>query len=246
MIRITKLSKRFRRLQVLQGITCSFEKGQVISLLGPNGSGKTTLIKSILGMVRPDEGTIEVNGTAIGKDPSYRSGIGYMPQIGRFPDNMRVKQLFDMVSEIRNIKEENLDMDLLLRLKVPDLYDKKMRTLSGGMRQKVSAALAFLFNPDCLILDEPTAGLDPLAAEIFKEKVQQQRELGKLVLITSHVLSDLEELTTHVLYLTEGKMQFFESLNDLLSRTGEKKLSRAIAKQMIESTSLSPSTIASC
>lgn len=243
MIRITQLSKRFRRLQVLQDISCQFEKGQVISLLGPNGSGKTTLIKSILGMVRPDKGSIEVNGRLIGKDPSYRSAMGYMPQIGRFPDNMRVKQLFDLVRELRNAREESLDLDLVRDLKLPDLYDKKMRTLSGGMRQKVSAALAFLFNPDCLILDEPTAGLDPLAAEIFKEKVRQQREQGKLVLITSHVLSDLEELTTHVLYLTEGRMCFFESLNDLLARTGENKLSRAIAQQMIETPKQGPSTI---
>ncbi len=240
MILIDHLSKNFRRLPVLQDISCNLEKGQVISLLGPNGSGKTTLIKCILGMVQPDAGTIQVNGEAIGKDPAYRSVIGYMPQIGRYPDHMRVKQLFDMVIELRKASKESLDIDLLNELKVPALYDKKMRTLSGGMRQKVSAALAFLFDPECLILDEPTAGLDPIAAEIFKEKVHRERDRGKLVLITSHVLSDLEELTTHVLYLREGRKEFHESLPVLLERTGEPKLSRAIARLMGAHPSIEP------
>lgn len=232
MILIDHLSKKFRRLPVLQDISCRLEKGQVISLLGPNGSGKTTLIKSILGMVQPDSGNIRVNEVMVGKEPSYRSCIGYMPQIGRYPDNMRVKQLFDMITELRHAREQDLDTDLIKALKIPAMYDKKMRTLSGGMRQKVSAALAFLFDPECLILDEPTAGLDPVAAEIFKEKVHGERDRGKLVLITSHVLSDLEELTTHVLYLRDGKKEFHESLPALLERTGENKLGRAVAQLM--------------
>lgn len=107
-----------------------------------------------------------------------------------------------------------------------------MRTLSGGTRQKVSAAVAFLFNAPILILDEPTAGLDPLASEILKEKILEEKNKNKLILITSHILSDLEEFTTHIMYMQEGKMQFFKEISVLQEETGEVKLGKAIARVM--------------
>lgn len=232
MIRIEQISKRFRRLQVLDDISAVFEKGQVVSLIGPNGSGKTTLIKCILGMVRPDKGTILVNGEKINGDPAYRAQIGYMPQIGRYPDNMKIAQLFRMVQDIRNIPDAQTDRELLQQFELEKIGQKSMRTLSGGTRQKVSAALAFLFDPAILILDEPTAGLDPLSAEILKNKILTEKNKGKLILITSHILSDLDELTTHILYMQEGKMQFFKDMETLQEETGELRLGRAIARIM--------------
>ena len=230
MIHIEQVYKKFRRLQVLDQISARFTAGQVIALIGPNGSGKTTLIKCILGMVRPDKGTIRVKDQLVNGDPGYRRFIGYMPQIGRYPDNMKVGQLFDMMKKIRGI--ESVDTDLLTRFEIPKIYEKPMRTLSGGTRQKVSAALAFLFDPPVLILDEPTAGLDPLSSETLKEKILLEKKKNKLILITSHVLSDLEELTTHIMYLQDGKMQFLKDLETLQEETGEIKLSKAIAKLM--------------
>src|SRR5207237_9494798 len=109
------------------------------------------------------------------------------------------------------------------------IVDKSMRSLSGGTRQKVSAALAFLFDPQILILDEPTAGLDPLSSEILKTKIAAEKSKGKLILITSHILSDLEDLTTDVMYLQEGKLIFFKSIGALRAETGEEKLGKAIA-----------------
>jgi Cu-processing system ATP-binding protein len=232
MIRIEKLEKRFKKLRVLNQISVVFNKGQVISLIGPNGSGKTTLIKSILGMVKPDAGKIFVNDHIITGDPEYKRNIGYMPQIGRYPDNMRVGQLFEMMQGIRGVRDSALDTDLFSKFNIGNILDKPMRTLSGGTRQKVSATLAFLFNPDILILDEPTAGLDPLSSEILKEKILAEKRKGKLILITSHILSDLEELTTHVMYLQDGSMQFLKELETLQEETGELKLSKAIAKVM--------------
>lgn len=232
MIRIEDISKRFRKLQVLDHISALFEKGQVVSLIGPNGSGKTTLIKSILGMVKPDSGKILVNGQQINGDPSYREQIGYMPQIGRYPDNIRIGQLFNMLQNIRNTPEDKTDRDLITHFELEKIADKPMRTLSGGTRQKVSAAIAFLFNPSILILDEPTAGLDPLAAEILKNKILTEKSRGKLILITSHILSDLDELTTHIMYLQEGKMQFFKDMETLQEETGELRLGKAIARIM--------------
>jgi Cu-processing system ATP-binding protein len=232
MIRIKNISKRFKKLQALDNISAEFQKGQVVSLIGPNGSGKTTLIKCILGMVKADSGAIHVNEMQINGDPSYRSQIGYMPQIGRYPDNMKVGQLFKMLKNIRNNSLNELDLDLLISYQLKDIFEKPMRTLSGGTRQKVSAALAFYFNPDILILDEPTAGLDPLSSEMLKEKIIAEKNKNKLVLITSHILSDLDELTTHVMYMQEGKMQFLKDIETLHEETGETRLGKAIARIM--------------
>lgn len=232
MIRIDRIYKKFGKLQVLENISADLKRGQVIALIGPNSSGKTTLIKSILGMVRPDSGKFWVNDRLINGDPSYRKDIGYMPQIGRYPDNMKVGHLFEMMKKIRNVKEESIDSELVFKFDIQQIYEKSMRTLSGGTRQKVSAALAFLFDAPILILDEPTAGLDPLSSEILKEKILAEKKKNKLILITSHILSDLEELTTHVMYLQEGKLQFFKELAALQEETGEIKLGKAIARIM--------------
>jgi len=232
MIRVEHINKKFKKLLALNDINAQFEKGQVISLIGPNGSGKTTLIKSILGMVRADSGKIFFNDELINGDPSYRSQIGYMPQIGRYPDNMKVGQLFKMLRNIRNVPENKIDEELIEKFDLKKIFDKPMRTLSGGTRQKVSAALAFLFDPGVLILDEPTAGLDPLSSEILKEKILKEKSKNKLILITSHILSDLDELTTHIIYLQEGKLEFFKEIDQLREETGEIKLGKAIARIM--------------
>src|SRR6476620_8889858 len=228
MLAIQNINKRFKKLQALDNINAEFNKGQVISLIGPNGSGKTTLIKSILGLVRPDNGLITFNSVPVTEDVAYRSNIGYMPQIGRYPDNMKIGQLFSMIKNLRNTAKV-LDEELYFKFKLDTLLDKSMRALSGGTRQKVSAALAFLFDPEVLILDEPTAGLDPLSSEILKEKILAEKEKGKLILITSHILSDLEELTTDILYLQDGKEIFYKSMKALCEETGETRLSKAIA-----------------
>jgi len=231
MIRLTNVNKRFKKLHALKDINIQLNKGQAVSLIGPNGSGKTTIIKSILGLVQPDSGEIFFDDTAISEKVDYRSRIGYMPQIGRYPDNMKIGQLFKMLKNIRS-SETKLDEELYYKFKLDSILDKSMRNLSGGTRQKVSAALAFLFDADVLILDEPTAGLDPLSSEILKEKILDEKEKGKLILITSHILSDLEDLTTDVLYIQEGKVMFFKTLSDLRQETGEDKLNKAIAWHM--------------
>lgn len=228
MIRIEKLTKTFGKFRALDGIDLSLEKGQAVSLLGPNGSGKTTLIKSILGLVIPEKGTITINGQLIKNNPAYRANIGYMPQIGRYPDNMTIEQVIHMIKDIRK-DQTQYDEELYESFGLDKIKTKKMRTLSGGTRQKVSACIAFLFSPDIYILDEPTAGLDPVANELLKDKIAAECARGKLVMITSHVLSDLDGLTSHIIYLQDGKLMFHESIGQLQERTGEKKLNKIIA-----------------
>jgi Cu-processing system ATP-binding protein len=228
MIETQNLFKNFGRLQVLNNVNLKCNKGECIALIGPNGCGKTTLIKSILGMVIPSSGSIFFNGLQVSRSFEYRRHIGYMPQIGRYPDNMKIGQIVDMIKDIRNTKE-SLDEDLLKAFKLESIYSKRMRTLSGGTTQKVSATLAFLFNPEVLILDEPTAGLDPIASEIVKEKIISEKEKGKLILITSHLLSELDDLVTEVIFMQDGVLKFHKQITNLMHDTGEVKLSRAIA-----------------
>jgi Cu-processing system ATP-binding protein len=229
MIEIKELQKKFGKFEVLKNINLSCEKGECIALIGPNGCGKTTLIKSVLGMVLPDSGTIHFNGNSVLGEYLYREKIGYMPQIGRYPDNMTIGQIIEMIKKIRN-SSDNLDEDLFHAFELEKMFDKQMRTLSGGTTQKVSAVLAFLFNPDVLILDEPTAGLDPLAAEVLKEKIIKEKEKGKLILITSHLLSELDDLITEIIFMQEGKVHFHQKVEELKTTTGEEKISKAIAK----------------
>lgn len=229
MIEIKKCSKKFGKHEVLQNINLSFHKGECIALIGPNGCGKTTLIKSILGMVIPDSGSVEFNNKSIFGDYLYRENIGYMPQIGRYPDNMTIGQIVEMIKKIRN-SDQALDEDLINAFELEKMFLKQMRTLSGGTTQKVSAALAFLFNPDVLILDEPTAGLDPLASEILKDKIIREKEKGKLILITSHLLSELDDLVTEIIFMQDGKVHFHKKVADLKSETKESKISKSIAK----------------
>ena len=231
-IGIKGLKKSFGRLSVLKNISCSFEEGRVVSRLGPNASGKTTLIKSVLGMVIPDEGDILFKGAPVTGTYNYKRHIGYMPQIGRYPDNMKIGQLFRMIMDIRQ-EDTALDTDLLKEYKLESMYNKTMRTLSGGTLQKVSAALAFMFNPDVLILDEPSAGLDPFAAEALKEKIMHEKHRGKLILITSHILSEADEISDNIMYLIEGQIKFYKSLHQLKDETGEQKLGRALTKIIV-------------
>jgi Cu-processing system ATP-binding protein len=231
MIVAKNLTKKFGKVYALNDVSVTCSKGECIALIGPNASGKTTFIKCILGMVVPQSGTINFDNNSIAHNWLYRNRIGYMPQIGRYPDNMTIAQVFNLMKDIR--KPTGLaDEELIEKFKLDTIMQKRMRTLSGGTRQKVSAALSFLFNPDVLILDEPTAGLDPVSSEILKEKIIKEKNKGKLILITSHILSELDDLVTEVIYMQEGKLGFQKSISILKQETGEQKLSKAIAKVM--------------
>lgn len=228
MIEVKNVSKRFGKLQVLDNVSLKCNSGHCIALIGPNGCGKTTLIKSVLGMVLPDSGEIFFKGKMVKGEHLYRSAIGYMPQIGRYPENMSIGQVVEMIQYIRKY-DQPIDKDLMTAFSLQQMYGKQMVTLSGGTRQKVSACLAFMFNPDVLILDEPTAGLDPLAAEVLKDKIISEKEKGKLILITSHQLSELDDLITEIVFMQEGRLIFYKGVDEIKMQTGEERISKAIA-----------------
>ena len=231
MIEARRVTKSFGKLRVLDELSLSIRPSRVTGLVGPNAAGKTTLAKIILGLTRADSGTVEIDGAPIGADDAYRSRIGYMPQLARFPENLSARELFEMLTDLRG-QTAAADDDLVGRFNFGGALDKPIRVLSGGTRQKVNAVIAFMFRPGFLILDEPTAGLDPVSSGILKDKVLAEKAAGKTFLLTSHIMSELDELADDVAFINDGKVAFAGPLGEIKRITRQSNLERAIAEMM--------------
>ena len=231
MIEAVELRKRFGAVEVLRGLDLRIARGRVTAIVGPNGAGKTTFIKSVLGLARPDSGTLTFDGVAIGDDDAYRARIGYMPQLARFPEHMTGEELIHLLRDLRGSSQ--VDGQLVDAFGIQDALRKQLRVLSGGTRQKVNAVAAFLFAPELYVLDEPTAGLDPVSSGILKARILHERASGHTVLLTSHIMSELDELADDVIYLADGRVRYSGALADLKATMGQRNLERAIAALMV-------------
>ena len=178
-------------------------------------------------------GTIHVNGQPVNDDPAYRHQVGHMPQISRFPNELKIGQLIDLMDDIRASGMDRTHGPLVKELGVDAMMDKRLGTLSGGQRQKVSAVLAFRYAPTVLVLDEPTAGLDPLSADLLLTAVRDIKRTGCTVLITSHLMEEVEALADRVAYLHEGRLQFLLPPEQIVEITGHQRLSKAIPAMLI-------------
>ncbi|WP_299532683.1 ABC transporter ATP-binding protein [Ulvibacterium sp.] len=234
MIHIKNLHKRFGKNQVLSGVELSIKSGGIYAILGPNGSGKTTLIKSILGMVIPNAGTINVLDTNIKNHWRYRKEIDYLPQIANFPSNIKVGELIRMIKDLRQKPSEE---DRLIGLfGLEPFLDKKLGTLSGGTKQKVNILLTFMFDSPLMILDEPTTGLDPGSLIQLKKLIREEREKGKTLLITSHIMQFVEEVADQIVYLLEGQVYFKGTIEELKQKTDQVDVEHAIAAIAMQTT----------
>ena len=231
MIEARGITKRFGAVEVLRGLDLTIRPGRVTAIVGPNGAGKTTFIKSVLGLTRPDGGRLLFDGAPLDADGAHRARIGYMPQAASFPANLTGDELLALMSDLRG-RPADADRELIERFALQPHLGKPLRTLSGGTRQKVNAALAFLFRPVLLVLDEPTAGLDPVASGILKDKIARERAGGRTVILTSHVMAELEELADDVAFLLDGRAGFTGDVRDLKRLTRQATLERAVASAM--------------
>jgi len=228
MIEVKNLYKKFGKNEVLKGIDLTIDRGGIFSVLGPNGSGKTTLIKCVLGMVLPDSGQIFIDGKPLKNNFKYRNEIDYLPQIANFPGNLKVSELLAMIKDLRDSKATK-DEELIELFKLQPFLNKRLANLSGGTKQKVNLVLTFMFDSPLIILDEPTSGLDPISHLRLKNLIFSEREKGKTILVTSHILSFVEEIADEIVFLLEGKIYFKGSILDLKAKTEQPDFEHAIA-----------------
>ena len=224
------ISKRFGGVDVLHDVSADVARGRITALVGPNGSGKSTLNKILMGFVRPNAGTCTLDGLELRASLEARASIGYMPQQPRLPEQLTGRDLFDLMHRLRpNAARDERALEML---DVHRLLDTRLGILSGGQRQRINAALALHFSPTLAILDEPTAGLDPHSAQQLKLLLRELATEGRSVLVTSHVLSELEMLADDVLFLLDGRVAFSGPLPALRERAIDGSLEAAIAAVM--------------
>lgn len=233
MIKLEGLTKQFSSQVVLNNLDLEIPTGRATGIVGPNGSGKTTMIKHLLGLVKPDKGSIYINDQKLNGHWDYRKNIGYMPQMARYPENMKVSELINFIKEIREGQPAD-EHKLIDYFGLQADLEKLLRNLSGGTRQKVGAVLAIMFNPSILIMDEPTAGLDPQASHKLKQLIRQEKKKGKTILLTTHIMSEIEELADHLIFIVEGNLRYNGPMDAFIENQQEQRLEGAVAKMMEE------------
>lgn len=229
MIAIRNLEKRFGRFVALNDVSLEIERGRATGIIGPNGSGKSTLLKTLLGLVTPSSGRITIDGSLLDGAGEYRRQIGYVPQAARFPLDLTGKEVIKIVKGLRSEPPARIS-ELIALFGLAAELDKRVRAMSGGTRQKLSVVLACMYDPALLIFDEPTAGLDPVANTRLKTLLQDLKAAGKTILLTTHIMSDLEEIADDVIVLLEGRVRFGGSIRELKLQTGEPRLEIAVAR----------------
>lgn len=198
------------------------EPGTILSIIGPNGSGKSSLIKGILGLVQPSSGSIQF----IDKKQTPHT-IGYMPQTPRFPANIKVKELISFFKKLEPVEEESFQ-NLLSTLELNNHMDKKIGSLSGGTKQKISILQCFSSKKDLYVIDEPTASLDPYISHLLKSLLVEKKKEGSLVIFSTHILAELQELADRFLLLSEGSILIDDSPGNFLRKNNKTDLDQAL------------------
>lgn len=217
---ITNLTKRFGRFTALDGVNMELKQGEVFGFIGPNGAGKSTAIRVLLGILKASEGEVKIFGLDAWHDAvEIHKRIAYVPGDVNLWPNLTGGEVIDLFMNMRGTSNQSRRQELIQKFNLDPT--KKCRTYSKGNRQKVALIAAFASDADLYILDEPTSGLDPLMEMIFQECVMQAKNAGKTVLLSSHILSEVEKLCDRVGIIRQGKMIETGTLNELrhLTRT---------------------------
>ena len=218
MVRAQGLTKRYGAVVAVDDLSFDVERGETFALIGPNGAGKTTTLRLLLGLTRPDAGTLAIGATGLSPSaPAARHDLGYVPQRVEFPPGRTVAEVLRFFADLRGLEPRSVSA-VLERVGLTAVAERRAIELSGGYTQRLSLAQALLADPALLVLDEPTASLDPEATWEFRSLVQQLQRQGKTILLCSHLLSEVERVADRVLILVEGRRAALERLDTLRER----------------------------
>ena len=229
MIRVNGLHKSYGSRAVLKGVELHVPAGKIVGIAGPNACGKSTLLKCLLGLAVPQSGEIRIAGKGIAGNGEFRRSVGYMPQNPQFPPGLKGFELLEMLEHLRGERAARKER-LVSHFGLERALGQPTGELSGGTRQKLSAVAAFMFDAPVVLLDEPTAGMDPLVSVRFKELLAEQVSAGKAILLVSHLISEIEQLASSIIFLEDGQTAFSGEIRDLLSRTGAERLDLALTR----------------
>jgi beta-exotoxin I transport system ATP-binding protein len=217
---IDNLYKSYGKVQAVKGISMRVEQGEIFGFLGPNGAGKTTTIRCMLDVIRPTSGTLRVLGLDAQRDKmELHQHIGYIPGDVRLPGQMTGKQVINYFSRLQGREPVLLD-DLVARFDVE--MKRPLKGYSKGMRQKIGIVLGFMCDPEVLILDEPSSGLDPLLQRTFNEFLLQEQARGKTIFMSSHIMSDVEKVCQRVAVIRQGEIVTIEEVEKLRQKAGQR------------------------
>ena len=218
-IQLDKLTKRYGEIAANDGVTFDVENGEIFGYLGPNGAGKTTTIRLLLGLIKPTAGTATVLGADI-RDrralTSAKSNVGYLPDELGFEEHLTGNQALDYFARMRGDERR----EELLELFHPPL-DRRIETYSHGNKRMLGIVQAFMHDPDLVIMDEPTAGLDPLKQDRMYQFLEAERDAGKTIFFSSHILSEVQRICDRVGIIRGGELVALEDIDVLLKRSGK-------------------------
>ncbi len=218
MIRVEHLTKRFGRFTAVEDVSLHIRPGEVFAFLGPNGSGKTTTMKTIVGLNLATHGRVEVAGTDVrARTKEARRMVSYLPQRVMFPENLRTREILRFYARLREIPEVKWKA-ALERAHFDGFGDKYVGELSGGMIQRLGLAVVAMPDAPVLILDEPTANLDPQGVKRFRDFVLEQKAEGKTIVFSTHLLAEVELLADRVGIFVNGRLPAVESVSALHER----------------------------
>ncbi|MFZ5354758.1 MAG: ATP-binding cassette domain-containing protein [Bacillota bacterium] len=242
MLEIRNLTKKYGRFTAVNDLSFEIPEGEIYGFVGPNGAGKTTTMKIICGLLTPTSGEVKLDGADVtGNSRKIKENIGYMPDFFGVYDDLKVNEYLEFYASIYKIKEKErkkITEDLLELVDLSEKKDVYVDSLSRGMKQRLCLARALIHNPKLLVLDEPASGLDPRARIEMKDILRNLREMGKTILISSHILSELAELCTHIGIIDNGRMVVSGSVSEIMQQMYSSRVIRIKVNDKLEEAEL--------